>query len=868
MTNTLWKPNKPVTGYFFCAGATGLWLIILLDILFNGPSETGIFLGLSAERLILLGGMLTISIILAYIGIQIIRGKSGIFEPSKDAKHSQRLINLTLMAASLVFLFAWLIIWTPADHFGKFYYYIQHITPFLVWLTCFSATSVVLLMANHFGVNGKQFSNFIQKNRILFGIAGAALLVFAFIAVTVMFRVVNMRWQDEDFWYGAGVPLLSLQVFLAIALSITSAIILRKFQFIQKLKNKAWLDLFLFTCIWAVAAWLWANEPVNPDFFITQPAAPNFESYPDYDAKFFDIISQYALIGQGLNNNYFYDRPLYPALLTYLHAFAGQNYNTVVALQAALYAIFPALGYLLGKRLHSREAGMGLAVLLTLRGMNALEIGQFINTSHQKQMMTDFPTAILIMMMSLFLVRWLQEPGKNWLSLGAAAGILGLGTLLRPHPLIYIPVLIALIIWIYRQQKRLWPLFSSMVLVVAFAGVLPWTVSNGQGRSVMDMYLERIRTVIDRRYQAPPSGGSKLLTPIKVAAIENPHRAQINQLEDKSILAFSIDHFLNNLTTTVQILPYTLAYDNPRDTVKNGENFWKSYWDGSLSPWAKILLPVNLILIALGLGAAWKRARVSGLIPLLMMLAYYTMNALARTSGGRYIVPVDWIVIIYYFWGILTLIEIATSFFRINIFPQVILARPPQINISLNRAVWSRMFGILFLFITIGASVPLAGNFSPKRYTATTRKELAQQFMTQSGSKLGISSEQLNKFLISPGSVILQGRTLYPRPFEKDTGFDVSIYSFYHSKPYPRMIFTLLGPYGEAHAILPTTQTILLPNVSDAIILGCQEKDSIQIWAVSLRDSNQLIKRTPAPLGTSLTCPLSEPICDNNHHCK
>ena len=851
MINTFWKPNRPVAGYFFCVSAAGLLLVTILNFVLNGSSESKFLLGISVERLGLLGAMLLIALALLFVGIQILRGKS--FGLESDKRKS-----LVLGGALLAFLLTWLILSTPLERFGPFFYYISHLILFLVWLAVFSGVGVALLLADRFGVSIGQFMAFVREHRGLFGVAGVALLIFGFISIAVLFRVINMRWQEEDFWYGAGVPLLPLQVLVALLASIVLAI------FAKKIEKKRWFDLVLFLCIWAVTAWAWASAPVNPDFFITKPVAPSFEMYPDYDARFFDLVSQYALIGQGLaSHGAVDDRPLYSAFLVYLHTFVGQDYGQVVAWQAALYAIFPALGYLLAKRLHSRAAGLGLAALLMLRGVNSLEIGQFINTAHQKQMMTDFPTAIFVLLISILLIRWLQDPGKNWLSLGAAAGVSGLATLLRLHPIIYLPILIVLMAWVYRQKKRLWLSFTAMILMLALAGVFPWVAGNGQA----NMYLDRIKTVIETRYPAlRPSGGSSLPAPLKVADISHTLPALLPA--EKSVLAFGIDHFLNNLTTTVQVLPSTLAYQDPRDTVKKGENFWRPYWDGSLSPWARIMLPINLILIALGLGAALKRSRFSGLIPLIVMLAYDAMNALARTSGGRYIVPVDWVVIFYYLLGILTLIELVASVFRRDIFPQAHWLVEPREDVSINRAFWMRLSGLLFLFVAIGAVIPLSGGLFPQRYPDLTRKELAQQFSTRLGTNSDISSQQLYKLLAKPEAVILQGRTLYARSFEKDAGFDVSVYEFYHPKPYPRMIFTLLGPRGEARAIFPSLQPVAIPNFSDAIILGCRVGDSIQVLGILLNDSKTLLKRTPSLGGEALVCPLKEPVCDDNHHCQ
>lgn len=864
MTHAPWKPNRPAVASFFFAGAAGLLLIIFLNIFFNEASESAVLLGLSRERLALLGGMLIFSIMLSYLALQILRGKMA-------APASQRSINFMIGATLLIFLLAWLITWMPAERFGTFYYYLGRLYPFIVWLTCFSAAGLFLLLAYRDGLDLKQFGAFLREHRVSFMVAGIALLIFGLIALGIVSRVVNMPWYEEDFWYGAGVPLLAWQVLIALAASAVIAFVVKKFFAVKNFEKKYWLDLILFVAIWAIAAFLWAKEPVSPDFFITKPVAPNYELYPDYDAKFFDLFSQYALIGQGLDNGVFYDRPLYSALLAYLHRFAGQDYVQIVAWQAALFAIFPALGYILGQQLYSRPAGAGLAALLLLRGINSIALGPFINTVHQKQMMTDFASAILMMLITVLLIRWLREPGKNWGSLLSAAGVAGLATLLRPHPLIYIPILIALAVWVYRSQKWLWITFSGFILVAALAGILPWVVGNGHGQSVVDLYMQKIKNVIDTRYpDLHLPFGSILPKPIEVAAIDNAHLQLIHTDAEppaKSFFAFGLDNFLNNLTTTVQVLPYSPYYQDARYTIKTSENFWRPYWDGALSPWGKIILPFNLLLLALGLGAAWRRARWGGLIPLMVMLAYDLMNALARTSGGRYIVPVDWVVIVYYFFGIMALIELVSAFFARPALAAQAIAPQRQAVVLLNRATWLRFSGVLLTFLLIGTLIPLSASPFEQRFPPLTKNQLSQQVFLKTIHQMGVSREAWLKFLSSPQAMLIQGRILYPRQFEKDAGAKVSVYNFYHPQPYPRVLFTLIGPTGETPAMFAAMQAPAIPNASDAIIFGCRESDYIQVWGVLLNDG-QLIKRTPASTAKSLTCPLQAPVCDNNHHCK
>jgi len=60
------------------------------------------------------------------------------------------------------------------------------------------------------------------------------------------------------------------------------------------------------------------------------------------------------------------------------------------------------------------------------------------------------------------------------------------------------------------------------------------------------------------------------------------------------------------------------------------------------------MLMLNLGLVAFGIGTAFQSDRLRGLLPVGVLLLYLTANSLARTSGGRYVVPVDWILVAYY----------------------------------------------------------------------------------------------------------------------------------------------------------------------------------------------------------------------------
>jgi len=777
---------------------------------------------------------------------------------STSGKNRNALITFT----ALIFVASWIVTWTPLERFGSAYYYVQGIYPFIVWLTCFSAAAILLLFAQT-GLDFKRIKEYFQDQRMVLIISTGALILFGLLAWLASTHVVGMRPDEEDFWYGAGVPILAFQVQLALLIGIGLVFLIDKW--ITKISiSSRRIDIVLFILIWAVSAWMWAAEPVRSDFLVTAPVAPNFEMYPDYDARNYDIMSQFALIGRGLNNHSFFDRMLYPAFLVYLHNLAGQDYQHLMSIQAALFAVSPALVYLIGKKVHSRSAGLVLGILTALRGVNQIQVGNIIETAHQKYMLTEYPMTVMLILATALLVKWAWNPSKNWMSAGFAGSIIGLSTLLRPHSLALIPTVIALAILVYRQKTRLWIGVSGLVLAAALAGVLPWVQFSGNQTSLFDLYFIRISTIIKQRYPQLFQPSGMQLEPAAAASQGNLHLAQIRPTPapEKSVQAFALDNFLNNLVTSAQILPGTPFYLEPRVVVKKTDNFWKPYWDGRMTPWARLLLPLNLLFVAVGLGAAWKRARLSGLIPLIVMLVYYAVNALGRTSGGRYLVPVDWVIVIYYVLGLVTIVEIVLAFF--GRFSQ----QPENRNEAIDAKYpswWAGALTVLVASVAFGSLLPLAQEINPQRYTVHSDAELAEQFVALGGKELGISSENVQKFLASPGATILQGRSLFPRQFDKDEGLDISIYSFYHPMAYPRTLFTLLGPKGENVIILPRIEPAKIPNSIDVMALGCDAGGYIQAWAVLQMDDQSVFERAPA--GTPLTCPLPEPVCDNNNSC-
>jgi len=63
-------------------------------------------------------------------------------------------------------------------------------------------------------------------------------------------------------------------------------------------------------------------------------------------------------------------------------------------------------------------------------------------------------------------------------------------------------------------------------------------------------------------------------------------------------------------------------------------------------------LIASLLILSIGFGTAWRKYKVAGAVPMMVFLVYNLATAVARTSGGRYIQPVQWIVYLYFGIGL------------------------------------------------------------------------------------------------------------------------------------------------------------------------------------------------------------------------
>lgn len=783
---------------------------------------------------------------------------------------------LTIALAPL-FLAFWCLTWFPPQYSGDAYYYFIGLYPLILCGLLAAGSALVLMVTTDAGSTTPWWADYLGKRRPALLIALATLAALGLVAlIALQFGILR---SSEPFWYGAGVPLLAAQVLIA---TLITALAFRLENWPGTRRLSA--DLILFILIWVIAAALWAARPVPASYWVTAPRAPNFEYYPFSDLITYDIASQFALIGQGIYNGIFFDRALYMSFLVYLHAIGGQNYQQLMSIQAALFAVFPALLFLLGKQLHSRLAGLMLAALITLRGLTGLDASAWIDTATFKHMLTDFPTAVGVAGFLVLILRWIKAPRDRLSSLIWAGGVLGLTSLLRPHVLLLLAAAALLAIWVYRPEWRRALSASALALLAFLMAVLPWMTLGPTSGSPLGFYGARVADVIAQRYPrltatpAPIAATPAASLPTAVPATVDENLQPAPPADPG--LPFVADHFLHNLVTSALLFPSTPQFLSVRGIVKEGEGFWRPKWDGRLSPLAALTLLFSLALLAFGVGIALQRDRLRGLLPIVVFLLYILANAFARTSGGRYIVPVDWILIAYFCIASAELLQafrssVGLGAMDVKVSPtegrqvaRMRSARSGSAATSLAARFLQRASSplvILLMLLLLGGLIPLAGVLYPRRYARAEPGALLAQLAHYAPQAASLAD--LRAFQQQENAAVVEGRLLYPLYYRQGEG-EPTRYAPYTSRNYPRTVFMLIGPQGTLHVMLPGAPPDLLLDASDVIVLGCRKRvqnyDMIDALVITLPDQQLGLLRSPA---APLDCPVPDPVCDNNGTC-
>jgi hypothetical protein len=245
--------------------------------------------------------------------------------------------------------------------------------------------------------------------------------------------------------------------------------------------------------------------------------------------------------------------------------------------------------------------------------------------------------------------------------------------------------------------------------------------------------------------------------------------------------------------------------------------FWDREWDRTFPPGSAVPLLINLMIIAVGIGVAWKENRWAGLAPLAIHLGYSASVALARISGWRFILPADWIVLMYFAIGLaqITLWTLAYLFRWEPDRRSILHSERVEGAARKSSAVTATAILITMFIVITGATPVLIENLTPTYFTQQRQIEIetvGQMAVANLGSDL-IDNKAVQTFT---------GRALYPRYYPAGPGEPNAHYwPAYQDFDFGRLGFMLIGP-SHKHFIIPLDlPPAHFPNNVDVWVAAC-----------------------------------------------
>jgi len=251
------------------------------------------------------------------------------------------------------------------------------------------------------------------------------------------------------------------------------------------------------------------------------------------------------------------------------------------------------------------------------------------------------------------------------------------------------------------------------------------------------------------------------------------------------------------------------------------------------------LILIYLAVIAIGLGAAWRRWRWPGLLPLVFSAGYILATSVGRFSGWRYDLPADWVWFFYFGVGAVELFRHAALVFGVD----ERAAIPPEARRAVQPlGVWNGLI-LALVFILISSAPWLIKNISMPRYSDQSPETLAAKIAALPDAP---SPEEINAFASRPEAFIQAGRLLYPRFFSRNNGLaSTNPWPAYALRDYPRLGFLLLNQRAISAVFPGRLNSMSFPHAVDTIVLGCRREDFVEVRLIAFPDLDILYLSAP-----------------------
>lgn len=788
-------PNKfsNVLPWFFFAAAFQSLLAILT--LLRVPSE-----GLSFARLALLGA----------IGILFISGIGLGLYARRSLTRFERFFTMPVIVTSALLtltfgLTLFLVRYLNPERFLPYY---ERLSPLLslLFILTLEATLLLLILKNGFHPQA-----FLERKPVYMAMLlplAILLLVFLFVAITKIGVT-----PDTAYWGEPGVAIPGWQFVLALIVGCVVLIIST---------NSRALSFIPFA-LYLTTAVLWLSVPLETlaNSFYAPISPPTNVPLPYSDAGFYDFLAQSLTIGSGYFGG-IPPRPLYVTFLALLHFLFGQNYPAIISAHTLVLAFFPIALYFLAKKLHSPAAGVTVALFAIFREYTSLWISSNTRVANSKIFTTDFSTALSMVLICLVVLWWLER--RDIRSTLVAGGAFGIFLLFRTQSMLTLPVLFILVLFILHFKWAEW-LKTGIVFVFAMLlTVLPWLTHNYM---ITGQYSFDDPNQVAVIYSQYAFTGNLDLSQFDPETDSVRERIVSFTLENPLYVAnFVASHFLNTQIGGLLAMPLIKPFYGFQEPI----NLYWIEWNGTLEWYNTLLILFYLSMIALGIGAAWRRVGWLALVPLAFNLGYALSNGIARFSSWRYNMPVDWVPYLYAALGMVELFGLVSILFGAKVekvFPSVQFRGT---SVLLLRGFRPQHLLAFLACIFIGATPWLAKGISAPRYTATAQ-EMLTRFEAQGGA-----IPEVEAFLSQPDAILTEGRMLFPRMYWRGEGLaSANPWPAYAAQDFPRIGFILINT-SHQNVIFPTRELLNFQQGADVTMLACSQNDLLVVRAIVVED--------------------------------
>jgi hypothetical protein len=741
-----------------------IWLVLNIleggiclaaTLLIPADPQNAIFLGYSPFRLA------TLAFILILLGLNIIAWRKLHQHVTWLERLAARLRQtIWLPLAGLLFsTCVWAALWMPAHRFGDYEAVYVRLHPALLWVSLVGFQFILLLFLLNKRIDFNNIRGTLRDNWKQITISAGVWLMLA--AVFFLLRSTSLNSLHEGTDFPPGAPLAPLQLLTAWLLCMGLFVVEGRL-----FKNRSALLAtgILFVVIWGAAIWVWNGTPFTCTDDRIGPYAPNFVCYPESDDAVYTIGSHYTALGEGIYNHWMTDKPLYMVFLAIGQWITGPMIDEYLFFQLVVIALIPALLFLMGKKWMGYSGGIFLSMLSIFLGRNAVVMYQSTGSVNIRTENPELLTGLFLILLCLSVMQWFKKPHQAiWPVL--SGGILGLSILARFNPVLIAPLLLcAYVILDFKQRKRV--VYHSILFIVTVCLVIcPWFLGS-RDNSGQNFYLSKIQSVLYYRFQIPVGSftdtSQSEATSIPVQGI--PAATNTGTDPDQTTAGISsmfVYRFLSNIYLSVLTLPDTLTLETLENQVT--QPMWQQQdlrfvWNYDLTAEDLIVFSLNLFIILTGAVLSARRFGVAGLSGIFIFLGYHAVNALAASTGGRYLEPVNWVVLLYFGFGLVSI----TRFWL----QRFISADDSEITIDQPKSNQPKEYDekkqigltavLIGLFSLAGMGLLLVNNL-PGRLPAETSQEAVDQAYARLHNTEGITPQQWQGFLSDPQSIVVEG---------------------------------------------------------------------------------------------------------------